>query len=112
MGMPFAGLTSFLFAVGRALRIWPVFVLGRQLSGLVAIQPEHALVTTVSMVSSATQAILVCLSIPAERRTGIFETPSDKVPLQTRLFRCGYGKSEPIAFPCGFDIGGGVSPQQ
>jgi len=33
-----------LFA-GGALRIWPVFVLGRRLSGLVAIQPGHTLVT-------------------------------------------------------------------
>jgi len=35
-----------LFAAGGALRIWPVFVLGRRFSGLVAIQPEHTLVTT------------------------------------------------------------------
>jgi len=35
-----------LFAVGGALRIWPVFVLGHRFSGLVAIQPDHALVTT------------------------------------------------------------------
>lgn len=35
-----------LFAVGGALRIWPVFVLGRRFSGLVAIQPDHTLVTT------------------------------------------------------------------
>ncbi len=35
-----------LFAVGGALRIWPVFVLGRQFSGLVAIQPGHTLVTS------------------------------------------------------------------
>jgi protein-S-isoprenylcysteine O-methyltransferase Ste14 len=34
-----------LFAVGGALRIWPVFVLGNRFSGLVAIQPEHNLVT-------------------------------------------------------------------
>jgi len=34
-----------LFAVGGTLRLWPVFVLGRRFSGLVAIQPEHALVT-------------------------------------------------------------------
>jgi protein-S-isoprenylcysteine O-methyltransferase Ste14 len=34
-----------LFAVGGALRIWPVFVLGRRFSGLVAIQPGHVLVT-------------------------------------------------------------------
>jgi protein-S-isoprenylcysteine O-methyltransferase Ste14 len=35
-----------LFAAGGALRIWPVFVLGRRFSGLVAIQPGHALVTS------------------------------------------------------------------
>jgi len=35
-----------LFAVGGALRIWPVFVLGRRFSGLVAIQSGHELVTS------------------------------------------------------------------
>ena len=35
-----------LFATGGALRIWPVFVLGQRFSGLVAIQPGHALVTS------------------------------------------------------------------
>jgi protein-S-isoprenylcysteine O-methyltransferase Ste14 len=35
-----------LFAVGGALRLWPVFVLGRRFSGLVAIQHDHKLVTT------------------------------------------------------------------
>jgi protein-S-isoprenylcysteine O-methyltransferase Ste14 len=35
-----------LFAAGGALRIWPVFVLGHRFSGLVAIQPQHTLVTT------------------------------------------------------------------
>ncbi|HEX8894941.1 MAG TPA: isoprenylcysteine carboxylmethyltransferase family protein [Terriglobales bacterium] len=34
------------FAIGGSLRLWPVFVLGRRFSGLVAIQPGHALVTT------------------------------------------------------------------
>jgi protein-S-isoprenylcysteine O-methyltransferase Ste14 len=34
-----------LFAVSGALRLWPVFVLGRRFSGLVAIQPGHTLVT-------------------------------------------------------------------
>jgi len=34
-----------LFGAGGALRIWPVFVLGRRFSGLVAIQPGHELVT-------------------------------------------------------------------
>jgi protein-S-isoprenylcysteine O-methyltransferase Ste14 len=35
-----------LFAIGGALRLWPVYVLGNRFSGLVAIQPGHALVTT------------------------------------------------------------------
>jgi len=35
-----------LSAVGGALRIYPVFVLGRRFSGLVAIQPGHTLVTS------------------------------------------------------------------
>lgn len=38
-------LGVFLFAAGGALRLWPVFVLGRRFSGLVAIQPGHTLVT-------------------------------------------------------------------
>jgi protein-S-isoprenylcysteine O-methyltransferase Ste14 len=35
-----------LFAASGVLRLWPVFVLGRRFSGLVAIQPGHTLVTT------------------------------------------------------------------
>jgi protein-S-isoprenylcysteine O-methyltransferase Ste14 len=34
-----------LYAVGVVLRLGPVFVLGRRFSGLVAIQPDHSLVT-------------------------------------------------------------------
>jgi protein-S-isoprenylcysteine O-methyltransferase Ste14 len=34
-----------LYATGGALRLWPVFVLGRRFSGLVAIQPGHTLAT-------------------------------------------------------------------
>jgi protein-S-isoprenylcysteine O-methyltransferase Ste14 len=34
-----------LFAIGGALRVAPVFVLGRRFSGLVAIQPGHRLLT-------------------------------------------------------------------
>lgn len=34
-----------LFVLGGAMRLWPVFVLGRRFSGLVAIQPGHRLVT-------------------------------------------------------------------
>jgi protein-S-isoprenylcysteine O-methyltransferase Ste14 len=35
-----------LYTAGGALRMWPVFVLGRRFSGLVAIQRDHSLVTT------------------------------------------------------------------
>jgi len=34
-----------LYAPGGLLRMWPMFVLGRRFSGLVAIQPGHTLVT-------------------------------------------------------------------
>jgi protein-S-isoprenylcysteine O-methyltransferase Ste14 len=34
-----------LYSVGGVMRIAPVFILGRRFSGLVAIQPEHRLVT-------------------------------------------------------------------
>ena len=43
---PSAGSGVALFAIGGALRLWPVFVLGRRFSGLVAIQPGHTLVTS------------------------------------------------------------------
>jgi protein-S-isoprenylcysteine O-methyltransferase Ste14 len=35
-----------IFFAGSAFRLWPVFVLGKRFSGLVAIQPGHTLVTT------------------------------------------------------------------
>ena len=35
-----------LYSAGGALRLWPVFVLGKRFSGLVAIQQGHTLVTT------------------------------------------------------------------
>jgi len=45
-GDPMRWLGVVLFAAGGALRLWPVFVLGRRFSGLVAIQPGHTLVTS------------------------------------------------------------------
>jgi protein-S-isoprenylcysteine O-methyltransferase Ste14 len=38
-------LGALLFIIGGVLRLWPVFVLGKRFSGLVAIQPGHTLVT-------------------------------------------------------------------
>jgi protein-S-isoprenylcysteine O-methyltransferase Ste14 len=45
-GEPMRWLGVGLFAAGGALRLLPVFVLGRRFSGLVAIQPGHTLVTS------------------------------------------------------------------
>jgi protein-S-isoprenylcysteine O-methyltransferase Ste14 len=45
-GDPARWLGVVLFAAGGAPRIWPVFVLGRRFSGLVAIQPGHTSVTS------------------------------------------------------------------
>jgi protein-S-isoprenylcysteine O-methyltransferase Ste14 len=42
-GVRYLGLS--LFVGGGVLRIWPMFVLGRRFSGLVAIQPHHELLT-------------------------------------------------------------------
>jgi protein-S-isoprenylcysteine O-methyltransferase Ste14 len=39
-------LGALLYAAGGVLRLAPVFVLGRRFSGLVAIQPEHRLMTS------------------------------------------------------------------
>jgi protein-S-isoprenylcysteine O-methyltransferase Ste14 len=45
-GEPLRWVGVVVLAVGGALRIWPVFVLGNRFSGLVAIQPGHTLLTT------------------------------------------------------------------
>jgi protein-S-isoprenylcysteine O-methyltransferase Ste14 len=45
-GQAIRWLGVFLYAAGGVLRLAPVFVLGRRFSGLVAIQPEHQLVTS------------------------------------------------------------------
>jgi len=39
-------LGVFLYAIGGALRLWPVIILGNRFSGLVAIQQGHKLVTS------------------------------------------------------------------
>lgn len=52
-----------LFAAGGALRLWPVFVLGRRFSGLVASSPGIGLSPLVSIESSATRAMWGCSSI-------------------------------------------------
>jgi protein-S-isoprenylcysteine O-methyltransferase Ste14 len=45
-GEPIRWLGVAIFVAGGMLRIWPIFVLGRRFSGLVAIQPGHTLVTS------------------------------------------------------------------
>jgi protein-S-isoprenylcysteine O-methyltransferase Ste14 len=54
-----------LYAGGGALRLWPVFVLGRRFSGLVAIQPGHTLVTsgTFSIIRNPSYLGLLVLSL-------------------------------------------------
>ena len=47
-----------LFVAGGALRLWPVFVLGRRFSGLVAIQPGHTLQACIA--SSVIRVISDC----------------------------------------------------
>src|SRR5579871_1633197 len=42
-GVRWVGVAA--YAIGGVLRLAPVFVLGRRFSGLVAIQPDHCLVT-------------------------------------------------------------------
>jgi protein-S-isoprenylcysteine O-methyltransferase Ste14 len=44
-GVAVRWLGVLVFLVGGVLRLWPVHVLGRRFSGLVAIQPGHTLVT-------------------------------------------------------------------
>jgi protein-S-isoprenylcysteine O-methyltransferase Ste14 len=44
-GKPTRWLGVVLFTVGCLLRLWPVFVLGKRFSGLVASQKDHTLVT-------------------------------------------------------------------
>lgn len=44
-GEPIRWIGVVLFTIGGALRLWPVFILGRRFSGLVAIQEGHQLVT-------------------------------------------------------------------
>jgi protein-S-isoprenylcysteine O-methyltransferase Ste14 len=45
-GEPTRWVGVVLFTVGCVLRLWPVFVLGKRFSGLVAIQKDHTLVTS------------------------------------------------------------------
>jgi protein-S-isoprenylcysteine O-methyltransferase Ste14 len=43
---PSSGVDGYCSLSAARLRLWPVYVLGNRFSGLVAIQPGHALVTT------------------------------------------------------------------
>jgi hypothetical protein len=61
-----------LFTVGGMLRMWPVFVLGRRFSGLVAIQPGHTLVTTgiYRVIRHPSYLGLLGAGVPLRRRPG------------------------------------------
>jgi protein-S-isoprenylcysteine O-methyltransferase Ste14 len=45
-GEPLRWVGAAIYIGGVIVRMWPVFILGRRFSGLVAIQSDHALVTT------------------------------------------------------------------
>ncbi len=49
-----------LFALGGALRIWPVFILGNRFSGLVAIQPGHPWLPGARTIGSAIPVTWAC----------------------------------------------------
>jgi protein-S-isoprenylcysteine O-methyltransferase Ste14 len=80
-----------LFAGGGALRIWPVFVLGRRFSGLVAIQSGHTLVTTgiYSVIRNPSYLGLLIISLGwglAFRSTiGVLLAAANLVPLVARI---------------------------
>jgi protein-S-isoprenylcysteine O-methyltransferase Ste14 len=80
-----------LFVVGCILRLWPVFVLGRRFSGLVAIQPGHTLVTTgvYGLVRNPSYLgmlmFLVGWSLAFRTWTGIALTALLLVPLVARI---------------------------
>jgi protein-S-isoprenylcysteine O-methyltransferase Ste14 len=84
-------LGVFLYAAGGALRIYPVYVLGRRFSGLVAIQPEHTLVTAgvYSHIRhpSYLGALVYCLgwSLAFRSGVGVLLTALLLIPLLARI---------------------------
>ena len=92
-----------LFAVGGALRIWPVFTLGHRFSGLVAIQPGHTLVTTgiyrrvrnpsyLGLLVNALGWVLVCRSAAGVLLTALIVPPLvARIHAEERLLRAQFG---------------------
>jgi protein-S-isoprenylcysteine O-methyltransferase Ste14 len=80
-----------LYAGGGVLRLWPVFVLGKRFSGLVAIQEGHTLVTTgiygVIRHPSYLGLLIMALGWALAFRSGagVFLTASLLVPLIARI---------------------------
>jgi protein-S-isoprenylcysteine O-methyltransferase Ste14 len=80
-----------LFAGCGALRIWPVFVLGRRFSGLVAIQPGHTLVTTgiYSVIRNPSYLGLLIVSLgwalAFRSSIGVLLAAANLVPLVARI---------------------------
>ena len=97
-----------LFAVGGALRLWPVFVLGDRFSGLVAIQPGHTLVTSgiyrYIRNPSYLGLLITCLgwSLAFRSTIGLLITATLLPPLVARMHaeeRCSTTNSEPNTTP-------------
>jgi len=80
-----------LYAAGGALRLWPIFALGRRFSGLVAIQPGHTLVTDgiYSVVRNPSYLGLLVLSLgwalAFRSVVGVLLTALNIVPLVARI---------------------------
>ena len=92
-----------LFAAGGVLRLWPVFVLGRRFSGLVAIQRGHVLVTSgvygvirhpsyLGMIIGALGWALACRSLVGVLLAALLIPPLiARIEAEERLLRSHFG---------------------
>lgn len=77
-----------LYGGGGALRLWPVFVLGRRFSGLVAIQPEHTLETHGIYGLIRNPSMIICMlgwGLAFRAVVGVVLTALLLVPLVARI---------------------------
>ncbi|MBR0913886.1 methyltransferase family protein [Bradyrhizobium japonicum] len=80
-----------IYTIGGVLRLWPVFVLGNRFSGLVAIQPEHRLVTTGPyrrIRHPSYLGMLICIlgwALAFRSLAGVFLAAATVVPVVARM---------------------------